>query len=261
MNHLNASQIQIIAQLLYMAQQNKQTIAQLKEQYPNLSVGDAYKIQDCLIQLQQKKGRTLMGYKMGLTNHTKMQTMGVTEPLMGYLFHDMLHSTSIEYDKLIQPRVEMEIAFILAHDLSGANITLDDVIAATSYITPALEIVDSRYHDFKFAFADGIADNICAAGVVLGTNKIHPRDINLADVNVSLTINNSEVATGNTNAVLANPLNSVAMLANMLAKNGHTLTKGSVIISGAITDAVRFKRGDQIKASFEGLGNVITTIV
>lgn len=138
MNHLNASQIQNIAQSLYIAQKNKQTIAQLKEQYPHLSIDDAYKIQNYLIQLQQKDGRTLIGYKMGLTNHAKMQAMGVTEPLMGHLFSDMLHNTSIEYDKLIQPRIEMEIAFILAHDLSGTNITPDDIIAATDYINPVL---------------------------------------------------------------------------------------------------------------------------
>ena len=255
---LNQEQINSLAHQLYQAEQTGKTIAQLHDMFPELTLNDAYAIQDALKQVYCNSGRIPVGYKMGLTNTVKMQQMGVTQPLRGYLFQDMLFTSGSELPltRLIQPKVEMEIAFVLAHAVSGTRNGIEDILAATAYITPALEIVDSRYPEFKFAFADGIADNICADRVVLGQAKLNPRQVNLADIGVELLINGKSVVRGNSSAVLSNPLNSIVMLANMLGARGEILPAGSVIISGAIADAITFNPEDQINAEFGSLGTV-----
>ena len=262
MSILNPNQILQIAQMLSDAFNSQTTISALCEQFPGLSLADAYQIQEQLLDLHIKQGRVPVGYKMGLTNKSKMQEHGLVHPLHGYIFSSLVLEDNpvIPMTQLIQPRVECEVAFVLAKDLSGPNITIADVISATDYILPALEIVDSRYHDFEFAFNDGIADNICGAMVVLGKQRIKVDSIDLTDINVILEINNKVVAEGNSSVVLDNPANSVAMLANKLAVEGKVLKAGSIIMSGMIAGAIAINTSDKINANFAGLGAVTASV-
>lgn len=255
MSNLSSTQIQVLAQDLFLAGNNRLCIAPLVDE---LSVADAYKVQDAFTSLQQASANPLIGYKMGLTNLVKMELAGVSEPLKGQLFANMLlkDESNLSMSELIQPRVEPEIAFVLCDELGGANLTAADVINATEYITPALEIVDSRYHDFKFSFSAGIADNICAARVVLGNVRLCPENFDLAKIQVKLFINQTQQASGLSSAVLDNPINSVIALAKLLNQRGMKIAAGSVIITGAITDAINLRSGDKVSAEFSQLGVV-----
>lgn len=255
MSNLSSTQIQALAQDLLAAGNNVLSIPALVDE---LSVDDAYAVQDAFTVLQQASANQLIGYKMGLTNLAKMELAGVNEPLRGQLFANMLlkNDSSLSLSELIQPRVEPEIAFVLRDELGGANLTAADVINATEYITTALEIVDSRYHDFKFSFSAGIADNICAARVVLGDERLRPEAFDLANIQVELCIKQIQRVVGLSSVVLDNPINSVIALAKLLNQRGMKIAAGSVIITGAITDAVALKAGDKVSAGFSQLGSV-----
>lgn len=260
MSNLSSTQIQALAQDLLAAGNNVLSIPALVDE---LSVDDAYAVQDAFTVLQQASANRLIGYKMGLTNLAKMKLAGVSEPLKGQLFANMLleNGSALVLSELIQPRVEPEIAFVLRDELSGANLTAADVINATEYITTALEIVDSRYHDFKFSFCAGIADNICAARLVLGDERLRPEDFDLANIQVKLCLNQIQQAAGLSSVVLNNPINSVIALAKLLNQRGMKIAAGSVIITGAITDAVSLQNGDNVRAEFSQLGSVGFQIV
>lgn len=259
MSNLSLVQIQALAQSLFVAGNNVRSIAPTCD---DLSVADAYLVQDAFTLLQQNRGNSLIGYKMGLTNQAKMDLANVCEPLKGQLFAKMLlkDGDSLSLSELIQPRVEPEIAFVLRDELYGDDLTVVDVINATEYITGALEIVDSRYHDFKFSFSAGIADNICAARVVLGNEKFNPRDFDLTSIQVKLFVNQIQQAFGVSSVVLENPINSVIALAKLLNQGGQKLAAGSVVITGAITDAVSIKVGDEVSAEFSQLGNIAFSV-
>lgn len=258
MSQLNISQIQALAQELLIAEIHARSIAPLHERYGELSIIEAYRVQDALSALKFATGIKLIGYKMGLTNLAKMVAAGVDEPLKGQLFANMLLKSGehLSLQSLIQPRVEPEIAFVLKHELGGANLSVEEVLAATEYVTSALEIVDSRYHEFEFSFSDGIADNICAARVVLGDKKFRLEDLDLANIQVQLFVNQLPQASGVSSSVLANPVNSIIALAKLLHQRSMKIAAGSVIITGAITDALSIKSGDEISADFSQLGTI-----
>ena len=258
MSHLNNSQIQALAQELLMAEVHARSIVPLHERYGELSIIEAYRVQDALSALKLARGIKLIGYKMGLTNLAKMAVSGVDEPLKGQLFANMLLKSGawLLLQSLIQPRVEPEIAFVLKSELGGANLSPEEVLTATEYVTTALEIVDSRYHEFNFSFSDGIADNICAARVVLGDKKLRPEDLDLANIQVQLFINQVQQTSGVSSSVLANPVNSIIALAKLLNQRGLKIAAGAVIITGAITDAISIKSGDEISADFSQLGTI-----
>lgn len=255
---LNNSQIQALAQELLIAEAQVLSIAPLHERYGELSIIEAYRVQDALRALKLATGIKLIGYKMGLTNLAKMAVAGVDEPLKGLLFANMVLEDGVHLSpqSLIQPRVEPEIAFVLKSELGGANLNAEEVLAATEYVTAALEVVDSRYHGFNFSFNDGIADNICAARVVLGDKKLRPEDLDLANIQVQLFVNQRQQASGVSSSVLANPVNSIIALAKLLDQRGLKITAGAVIITGAITDALSIKLGDEISADFSQLGTI-----
>jgi len=165
-------------------------------------------------------------------------------------------STNLYNSDLIQPKVEMEIAFKLRTDLSGLSITPEEVINATEYITPALEIVDSRFTNFNFTFTEGIADNICAAKVILGQKQIPPTSIDLSKINARLCINEEQIVTASSSSVLDNPIYSIIELVKMLYKKGDGLKAGQIIISGAMADAVTLTKNSTISAQFDKLGTV-----
>ena len=169
------------AKYLHQAERNVQDVEPISDNEKSLSVNDGYTIQELVIDYRLKDGENVIGVKAGLTSVAKQQAMGVNEPVYGYMTNKMLLelNTKIDLSKFIHPRVEPEIVFILANDLTGSTITKEDVIDATESVCCGLEIIDSRYKDFRFTLADVVADNTSAAGFILG-EKFPISDIDLS---------------------------------------------------------------------------------
>ncbi|MFC3885545.1 2-keto-4-pentenoate hydratase [Bacillus songklensis] len=253
-----------VAEFLNEAEQEKREVIRITEDYPDLSVEESYKIQEELINMKVNSGHRIIGSKMGLTSHAKMKQMNVEEPLYGYIFDYMVVPSGgeIHMSELIHPKVEVEIAFILGEDLEGPEVTRTQVLSATKYVTPALEIIDSRYKDFKFTLPDVIADNASSSRVVIGNTltSLNSLNIDLDLVGATLYINGEVKACGAGAAVLDHPANSVAVLANMLARKGEKLKAGDIILTGGITEAIMLSVGDTVSGQLDQLGDVSLTV-
>lgn len=225
---------------------------------PSLSVTEAYHIQLENIQMKVDQGQKISGKKIGLTSLAMQKLLGVDEPDYGHLLDSMLvtNGGTILIEKVLQPKVEAELAFVLKKDLIGPNITTLDVLQATDYIVPALEIVDSRVKDWKIKLPDTIADNASSGFYVLGNRKAKVDEINLELLGVVLSKNNEIVNTGVGAAALGNPATCVAWLANKLSEFGIPLKAGEIILSGALSAAADAKAGDTFSARFAHLGEV-----
>ena len=228
-----------------------------------LSAADAYRVQMINIERAVAAGRKIVGRKIGLTSLAMQKMLGVNEPDFGHLFDDMIMQDGSECrtDLLMLPRVEAEIAFVLKRELRGPGITRADVMAAADYVTPALEIIDTRIRDWKITLADTIADNASSARVVLGAEKSSPTICDLAKVAMTLEKNGVAVEKGLGEAVLGHPAEPLAWLANKLAEFGQSLAAGSVIIPGALCRAIDVAPGDSIVARYDHLGTVSVRFV
>ena len=254
-NHL----IKELADYVHGAEKEKREITKITaDLYPELSIDEGYIIQEELVRQKIEDGYQIIGPKMGITSEAKMKQMDVDDPIYGYVFDNMVveDGDSISISDYIHPKVEPEIGFILARDLEGPNVTALDVLRATEYVFPAIEIIDSRYENFNFTLPDVIADNTSAAGAVFGTYFRKPDELDLDVVGVTLSINGEIQSLGAGAAVLGNPANSVARLANMLSKKGEKVKAGQPILTGGVTAAVRLSPGDFVQAEYGGLGNV-----
>ncbi|AYA75610.1 2-keto-4-pentenoate hydratase [Bacillus sp. Y1] len=225
---------------------------------PSLSVTEAYHIQLENIQMKVEQGQKIIGKKIGLTSLAMQKLLGVDEPDYGHLLDSMevTNGGSISIEKVLQPKVEAELAFVLKKDLIGPNITTLDVLQATDYIVPALEIVDSRVKDWKIKLPDTIADNASSGFYVLGERKAKVDEINLELLGMVLSKNNEIVNTGVGAAALGNPATCVAWLANKLSEFGIPLKAGEIILSGALSAAADAQAGDTFSARFAHLGEV-----
>ncbi|MBM7599214.1 2-oxo-3-hexenedioate decarboxylase [Virgibacillus halotolerans] len=251
--------IKELADYVHNAEKEKQEIIKITtERYPELSIEEAYLVQEELVQQKLDAGYKIIGPKMGITSEAKMKQMDVDDPIYGYVFDNMVvnEGDTISISDYIHPKVEPEIGFILDRDLEGPNVTALDVLRATEYVFPAIEIIDSRYENFNFTLPDVIADNTSAAGAVFGTNLKRPESLELDVVGVTLSINGKVESLGAGAAVLEHPANSIARLANMLSKKGEKVKAGQPILSGGITAAVRLAPGDFVNAKYGGLGDV-----
>lgn len=247
-----------IATELREAERTRTPISPLSDRYPDLNVESAYGIQLANAMTQMKHGQRLIGYKVGLTSREAQKHFGVFEPDFGHLFDSMVVAEEGEVDltKLIQPKIEGEIAFILSRDLKGPGVTVVDVIEAIDCVLPALEIIDSRIKDWKIKASDTIADNGSSALCVLGGKKTKLSDLNLPFLGMALYANGHVMATGAGAAVLGNPLNAVVFLANELGKNDRSLMAGELILSGSVSGMIRMKPKDSYECEFHKLGRV-----
>ncbi|MDF2903690.1 MAG: 2-oxopent-4-enoate hydratase [Bacillus sp. (in: firmicutes)] len=247
-----------IANQLLEAEVSMKPIAPLTETYPTISVQQAYQIQ--LLQIQQKvdQGARIIGKKIGLTSKAMQEMVGVNEPDYGHLLDTMSHVDGeiIDIDQFIEPKIEVEIAFILSKDLKGPGVSITNVIDATDYIVPAFEVIDSRIKDWKIKFEDTVADNGSSAKVVLGGIPTKIDQVDLRHIGMVVDVNGAQIATGAGAAVLGNPLKAVAWLANKLGEYDISLKAGEVILSGAITAAVPIRSGDIFNAHFAHIGSV-----
>ncbi|MGO4498883.1 2-keto-4-pentenoate hydratase [Paenibacillus sp. 2RAB27] len=250
-----------LAEKLVDAELNKHEVIKLTAEYPELSVNDGYRIQDEIVAIKAEQGHQIFALKMGFTSMAKMKQMNVDEPIYGYIFDYMaLDRGELSLSELIHPKVEAEIAFILGKDIEGPGITGAQVLAATDYVVPALEIIDSRYQNFQFTLPDVIADNTSSSRVFIGSTMRNPLEYDLDLVGVTLSINGEMKDLGAGAAVLRHPANSVAMLANMLARRGRKLKAGQIILTGGITGAHQLFEGDVVSAKWDGLGSIDFTV-
>lgn len=255
---LTKAEVVLIAERVADAHTRHQVIPLLTEEFPAMTVADAYIVQKELRRCWVARGNRLIGWKIGLTSKAKMLQMKVYEPAIGFLTHDMSRpeNSSIETADLIHPRVECEIAFVTNKILYGPACTRDDVLAATDFVLPAVEIIDSRFAAYKFDLPSVIADNSSSARFVAGGRARYAQDIDLRTLGVVMEINGEIVATGAAAAVLDHPAEAIARLVNILYTQGEELAAGSFVMSGGITEAIAVKAGDHVVARFQELGSV-----
>jgi len=220
-----------------------------------ISLTDAYAIQQASIDKRIERGEKLIGFKLGFTSKAKMEQMGVDEIIFGRLTDAMQikNEGNLNLQNYIHPRVEPEIAFLLSKDIEG-EIELSEVNTYIDKVGIALEIIDSRFENFKFSLEDVVADNCSSTGFVIADWL--PNDTFINNVGISLNIDGAAQQNGNTNAILGNPLESLVEVSKMAKKYNAQLTKGSIILAGAATSAVFLKSKNNVEASFEGLGSV-----
>lgn len=260
---MGANTYKEIANYLLAAEVEKREVIKVTaELKPNLTVEEAYLVQEELVSTKLGEGRKIIGPKMGLTSKAKMQQMGVDDPIYGYVFDYMVidNGGKVPFHDLIHPKVEAEIAFLIKEDIEGPGVTGAQVLAKTEYVLPALEIIDSRYENFNFTLPDVVADNASTSRVVFGSTLKSPEQFELDLVGTTLSINGEIKDLGAGAAVLGHPANAIAMLANMLAKKGKKICKGDLILSGALTGAVMLNVGDYVTGKFDGLGEVTFTV-
>lgn len=252
------TKIQDFAAQLAKAEETKVGIDPLIVSDPDLTVDDAYYIQLENIKKKLSEGQKIVGKKIGLTSVAVQQMLGVDEPDYGHLLDTMVveNGGTIDTKDMLQPKVEGEIAFILKEDLKGPNVTAVDVIQATDYIVPAIEVVDSRVQDWKISLRDTVADNASSGLYVLGGKPTKLEDVDIELIGMVLSQNGEVANTGVGAAVLGSPATSVAWLANRLADYDITLKAGEVILSGALSGMVVANPGDTFTARFAHLGQV-----
>lgn len=256
-----SSNIQHLAAKLAEAEATRVGIDPLTYTDPDITVNEAYHIQLENIKNKVNEGRKIVGKKIGLTSVAVQKLLGVNEPDYGHLLDTMVieNGSTISCENMIQPKVEAEIAFILKHDLKGPNVTVLDVVQATDYVVPSLEIVDSRIQEWKIKLQDTVADNASSGFYVLGGKPAKIDHINLELIGMALYQNGEVANTGVGAAALGNPAACVAWLANRLADYDISLKAGEVILSGALSGMVVAKPGDTFTARFAHLGQVSIT--
>ena len=261
---LSPSDIQEAAARLNAAERSREQIGQLSLQYPDISIEDAYAIQRSWVEQKIRDGRKLVGHKIGLTSRAMQVSSNITEPDFGALLDDMLfdEGTDIPFQRFIVPRVEVELAFILGKPLKGPNVTIFDVLDATEWVIPALEIIDARIQQIdpetkvtRKVF-DTISDNAANAGVVMGGRAVRPTEIDLRKVPAVLYRNGVIEESGVSAAVLNHPAKGVAWLANKLAAYDVGLEAGQIILGGSFTRPVAARPGDRFEADYGPLGSL-----
>ncbi|MED2970663.1 2-keto-4-pentenoate hydratase [Fictibacillus sp. B-59209] len=241
---------------LLEAERTTVPVAPLTERFENLTVEDAYQIQLAIAKSKTVEGRKVIGKKVGLTSKAMQNMLGVTEPDYGHLFDDMAvkNGETVRIDSMIKPRVEAEIGFVLREELFQPNVTFLDVLMATDYVVPALEIIDSRIADWKIKLVDTVADNGSSAKVVLSDKKKTIDEVDFRSASMVLFKNEELIATGAGAAALGHPAHAVAWLANKLYEFGIPLKANELILPGALSAAIDVLPGDTVTAEFGPLG-------
>jgi 2-keto-4-pentenoate hydratase len=262
-SRLSSSQVSAIAKRLLDAEDQRAPIPPLTAEFPELAVEDAYAIQLAVLEVKKSRGEVVYGRKAGLTSQAIQKLFGVNEPDFGHLLASMMveSGAAIPASEVIQAKAEPEIAFVLDRDLRGPGVTALDVVGATRYVVPVLEIIDSRIADWKIKLGDTIADNASCGKVVIGGPAQPIGNIDLRLVGVVLEKNGEVIATGAGAAALGNPAIAVAWLANKLATFDQALRKGELILPGSLTSAFDARPGDHVRATFDRLGAVSVRFV
>ncbi len=249
--------VQLAADLA-QAERSRVPMTPLTDGHPDIDVVDAYEIQLINIRQRVAEGARIVGHKVGLSSKAMQDMMGVDEPDYGHLLDEMqlFEDKPVTSSNYLYPRVEVELAFILADDLPGAGCTEEDVLAATAAVAPAIELIDTRITNWQIKLCDTIADNASSAGWVLGETRVSPKDVDVSNIDAVLTNRGEFVAQGNSEAVLGNPVTAVAWLARKVESFGVRLQAGDIVLPGAFMRAIDAPPGSDFVAEFTGLGSV-----
>ena len=256
--------IQQLAAELHQSERTRIQVEHFSKRYPEMNIQDGYKISSAWVGMKLAEGRVVKGHKIGLTSRAMQQASQITEPDYGTLLDDMFlpEGSDIPAQRFIAPRVEVELAFVLGKALKGPHVTIFDVLAATDYVTPAIEIIDARIEQFdrhtkvmRKVF-DTISDNAANAGIITGGRPVKPDAVDLRWSGALLYKNGVIEETGLAAAVLNHPATGVAWLANKLAPHGISLEPGQVILAGSFTRPVAAVAGDTFHADYGPLGNI-----
>ncbi|MGG4606050.1 2-keto-4-pentenoate hydratase [Paenalcaligenes sp. Me131] len=256
--------LEAIAQALWQAQESRVAIPPVADAIHALTskgqsaLETAYAIQRMNAERQLTMGGRLIGRKIGLTSTVVQQQLGVNEPDFGALFAHMAYGCSQELDTnaWIQPKIEAEIALVLERDLCAERHSFADLISATAYVLPAIEIVDSRIENWKISLLDTVADNASSAALVLGSRPVSLRDVELARCGMVMSRRGDQISVGAGAACLGNPLNAAVWLADTMVKLGTPLQAGDILLTGALGPMATVQAGDAVTVDIEGLGRV-----
>lgn len=252
-----------LAEHLECCQLEARDTLKITDAHPDMGWDDAYAVQDAILSRKLARGARVVGYKAGLTSHAKMKQMGVNEPVFGFLVDEFTAADGgeIRTSALIHPKVEPEIAFVTRDELRGPGCNVASVLAASDVVLPGIEVIDSRYRDFKFDLKSVVADNTSASRFVVGGRIASARSLDLRTLGIVFEKNGEAVAFGAGAAVLGHPAAAVAMLVNHLGRRGQSLPAGSLVLSGGITEAVTVNAGDHVTLRVQHLGSVSVRFV
>ncbi|GGA72159.1 2-oxo-hepta-3-ene-1,7-dioic acid hydratase [Pseudoclavibacter endophyticus] len=255
---LEQSTIEAIARELADADREKSVIPRITARYPDATIEDSYAIQGVWRDQNIAAGRTLVGRKIGLTSKAMQAATGITEPDYGVMFDDTVYESGsvIPFDDFSNVRIEVELAFVLKTPLEGPNCSLFDVLRATEYVTPALEVLNSHIELEGRTIVDTISDNAAYGGMVLGGNPMRPDDIDLRWVGAMLYRNETIEETGLAGGVLGHPGMGVAWLANTFHQHGARLEAGEIILAGSFTRPMWVSKGDAVVCDYGRMGTI-----
>lgn len=250
---------------LFAALRARRVLDPLTAREPAIDIDDAYRVSLRLLERRTAEGEKLVGKKIGVTSKPVQDMLGVHQPDFGFLLDSMQvpdgAELSLSRHKLIQPRAEGEIAFVLDRDLRGPGVTREQVLAATAYVTPCFEIVDSRIRDWKIRIQDTVADNASCGVFVLGTARVKPAALDLAAVKMEIRKNGSHAAAGTGAAVQGHPAAAVAWLANTLGRYDIPFRAGEIILSGSLAPLLPAAPGDRFEMTLAGIGGASVSFV
>ena len=254
---LDASTLDALAEQLEDCQRLVKDTEKITNHHPDMDWEDAYAIQDRILARKLARGLKLAGLKAGLTSFAKMKQMGVESPVFGFMTDDYAVPDGGEcaVKDLIHPKVEPEIAFVTRKPLRGPGCHIGHVLDATDFVMPGIEVIDSRYRDFKFDLKSVIADNTSASRFVVGGKPTRLNGLDLRTVGIVLEKNGEPVSFGAGAAVLGHPATAIAMLANHLGAKGQEIPAGTLILSGGITEAIPVTAGDHVCLRVQGMGS------
>jgi 2-oxo-hept-3-ene-1,7-dioate hydratase len=249
-------------EILLNAEKEKKQAVQLSVTYPHITIEDSYAISTAVAQHRIKAGARLIGHKVGLTSKAMQRSSMIDEPDYGYILDDQLiaDGAKVKHADYCKPRVEVELAFIMGRKLQGPGVGLTDVLRATEYVVPAIEIVDARIQDPR-KIVDTVADNGAAAGIAMGGRPVGPLDVDLRWVGGIMSRNSEIEETGLAAGVLGHPALGVAWLANKIGPHGHALEPGHIVLAGSFTRVVFAQKGDTLHADFGQLGGIAIQFV
>jgi 2-oxopent-4-enoate/cis-2-oxohex-4-enoate hydratase len=257
----NTHKIQQFGDELFESLRTRLPVEPLTERDPELTLEQAYRIQEYVIGRRLALGDRIIGKKIGLTSRVVQRSLGVSEPDFGQLLASMVATDTIVTAGLLQPRAEGEIAFLLERDLQGPGVSNADVLRATASVMPCFEIVDSRIRDWRIRLPDTVADNASAGMLVLGDRAVDPKTLDLSTCGMVLEKNGVLECTGAGAAALGSPVACVAWLVNTLGRFGMPLRAGEIVLSGSLGALIPVAAGDHLQLSIGGIGSASVRFV
>ena len=260
---MDATLIKSLGDALFDALRERRTLAPLTSRHADITVEDAYRISLRFLARREAAGERVIGKKIGVTSKPVQDMLGVFQPDFGFLTDAMQYAdgatVSLKQSGLVQPRAEGEIAFMLQSNLQGSGVTREDVLAATAWVAPCFEIVDSRIENWKIKIQDTVADNASCGVFVVGAQHTDPRTLDLAAASMQMWKNGTPAGAGLGAAVQGHPAEAVAWLANTLGALGIPFKAGELILSGSLAPLVPAVAGDRFTMQIEGLGGCSIT--